>query len=453
MDLRRFLSGGTTYAHAPKNSALAKVGAALVMTLAMCAEAQAESRAAQVTQMVPPSDLVSAFYQNLASPDSNKLLVVSSVSTDLSRILATMPASFAKQLQSTGGQDKGQDSSAAFIRAISSDPDHVFSYRLTGSTLFGGKQTLCFTSAAEAIQNQTKYTPEGITFIPIKASGSMESIHNPGEAMFFTTSHELYHCAASNLFASAAQQQFGDAGKAYGLAVDEMLADLAAVLNYASQDGNFANGLASIKGMRAAGLADIEHNTEDMLDYVVSHLDPDQVKGMSSGNIMKMVNSIGHELDPMQNQDLKNLFAVSAAEKVSLSQRLYGENVELSSAVADTAKVLGVDLSAANPDARAMKVIDATVTLNVKNSALHRQLDSKGVSDMTKLAEDFGVTLPVYQQMRAATFDTTVSKTNVSSPWPSDSLLKAGDRITPLFNAHLASMEAQKAAKSGMTMQ
>lgn len=127
MDLRRFLSGGTTYAHAPKNSALAKVGAALVMTLAMCAGAQAESRAAQVTQMVPSSDLVSAFYQNLASSDSNKLLVVSSVSTDLSRILATMPASFAKQLQSTGGLDKGQDSSAAFIRAVSSDPDHVFS--------------------------------------------------------------------------------------------------------------------------------------------------------------------------------------------------------------------------------------------------------------------------------------------------------------------------------------
>jgi len=452
MDLGKFLSGGTTYAHAPKNSALAKVGAAVVMTLALCAGAQAESRVGQVTHMVLPSDLISSFYQSLASPDSTKLVVVSSSSADLNRILATMPASFAKQLQSRTGVDKGQDSGEAFMRAIRSDPDHVFSYRLTASTLFGDKQTLCFTSAAESIQGQTKYSPTGVTFLPIKAQGSMESIHNPGEAMFFTTSHELYHCAASDLYAPAAQQQLGDAGEAYGLAVDEMLADLAAVLNYASQDGNFTNGLASIKGMRAAGLADIEHNTEDMLDYVVSHLDPNQAKGMSSGEIMKMVNSIGHELDPMQNQNLKNLFIVSAAEKATLSKRLYGENVALSAAIADTAKVLGVDLSGANPEARAMKVIDATVTLNVKNSVLKRELNSRGVAEMTKLAEGFGVTLPVHQQMRAATFDTSVSDTNVTSPWPSDSLLKAGDRITPLFNAHVASMEAQQAAKSGMTL-
>lgn len=445
MDVSRFLSSGTTYAHTSQSGVLAKVGAAVVMSLALAAGAQADGRVSQVTDLVPPQDMISTFYQSVAAPGSDKLVVVSAQSAELNRILASMPTAFAKQLQARADATHSTADAAGFLRAVQRDPEAAFTYRLNGSTLFGDQQTLCFVNAVEAVYQQTLVTQAGTEYFAIKTPGSLESIHTADDAMYMTTIHELYHCAADQMYGNLAQKSMGQAGAYYGGAVDEMLADLAVVMSHAATDGNFTNGMATVRGMRAPGLGDLEHNAEDMLEYVVDRLDASQMQGMTTPQIMAVVNQIASELDPLHNQTLKDLYAVSAAEKAELANRVFGPNEQRTDDVTAIASGLDADITDANPTARAHKVLDALITLNVKNAVLQRQLGASGVDDMSRLAETMGAIMPAYQQARAATFDASIAQgQTVTSPWPADESLKVGDRFGKLFSAHAQRMEAQQ---------
>lgn len=427
---------------------MAKVATALVATLALSAGAHASDRVSQLAELEKPRDMISTFYQSLAAPGSNKLVIVSSKSADLDRMLATMPKSFAKLHEAQAEASHAAPDAAGFLRALRHSPEEAFNYRLSGKPLFGDRQAMCFVSAAEAVSEKVRSTSTGLQYYVVYPDRTLPTLHAADDMLYLTTIHELYHCAAETQYRFDAKDAFGPAGEYYGLAVDEMFADLAVVLNYAAKDGSYVNGMATVRGMRAAGLGDIEHNTEDMLDYVLSRLDASKVQGKQSGEIMSMVNQIARELDPIHNQALKERYSVSAAEKVMLSNQLLGRDETVSKTVAEVAQALHVNLDAAQPKVRAQKLIDALITLGVKNAAIHRDLGQEGFKQIGMLSQHLGIQLPVYQQARAAVFDVTVSEgANMSSPWPADAALKAGNRFEPLFAEHVQRMEMQSQQK------
>ncbi|MBA1280412.1 hypothetical protein [Stutzerimonas stutzeri] len=455
MDISAFLRTGKTVVHASRNSLLAKAGAALVLSLALSAGAQAEGRVNNVTELVPPTDIISIFYQGLVAPDDSRLVVVSSRSADMSRILNTMPNVFAQTLALRAAKAGiHQVDAESFIEAVGKHDDEAFTYRLNGSTMFGlGKQqSVCFINAAEAVYSQLYRTADGSLFYTAEAPGTIPSVHSADEALFVATIHELYHCAAVPFYRESAASTLGADAAVYGAAVDEMLADLAVVLNYAVQDGNFQNGLATIRGMRATALNDIEHNTEDMLEYVLSHLRADDFVGMPSHEIMGVVNSVARELDPIHNQDLKAIFATSATEKVALAERLIGPDEGITAELEGVHSALGTSSESANPDARAAKLVDAVISLNVKNAGLQRKLGETGVEAMTNLADSFGIQLPMYQLARSAVFDVKASDGSLSSPWSADSALKATNRFSALFEAHQQSLEQSAKSETQISM-
>ncbi|EPG8943890.1 hypothetical protein L4Z64_001297 [Pseudomonas aeruginosa] len=453
MNLAKFLGSGTTYAHTSKSSVLSKVATAIVASLALAAGVQAADRASLVTELQPPRDMISTFYQNLAAPGSRNLVIVSSLSADMNRMLASMPPSFAKLYEAQASAAHTTADAAGFMKAMQHSAEEAFNYRLSGRAIIGDQQTLCFVNAAEAVNERVHNTPRGQSYVVMEQNRALPTLHSADDAMYFSTLHELYHCAASQQFAYAGKQAFGPDGEYYGMAVDEMLADLAVVLNYAAADGSFYNGMATIRGMRATALADIEHNTEDMLDYVLERLDASQFQGKQSGEIMAMVNDIAHELNPLHNQELKDLYSVSAVEKVALANRMFGDNEALSKKTVEVAKAIHGKLDAVMPKARAMKLIDAVVTLNVKNASLHRELGMEGFKQVGLISKALHVELPVYQQARAAVFDASISDgLSTTSPWMADAQLKAGNRFTPLFVEHVQRMEQQQGQQSKPTL-
>ena len=129
------------------------------------------------------------------------------------------------------------------------------------------------------------------------------------------------------------------------------------------------------------------------------------------------------------------------------------DNEALSKKTVEVAKAIHGKLDAVMPKARAMKLIDAVVTLNVKNASLHRELGMEGFKQVGLISKALHVELPVYQQARAAVFDASISDgLSTTSPWMADAQLKAGNRFTPLFVEHVQRMEQQQGQQSKPTL-
>ena len=450
MDIARFLQTGKTVVHAPRHSALAKAGLCVVMAMGLMAGAQAGGRANQVVGMTPPTDMVSTFYQGLIAPGDHKLMVVSTLSSDLARVMAEMPAIFAKRLATSMKEQGAATDPVEFMRSAHGADGAQFAYSLFGSTALGDQQSLCFVSAAEAVYAELKETRQGTPFYELKPALSLGSIHSADDALFAVTLHELYHCASDADYAAEAVKLLGPDALPFGTSVNEMLADLAVVLNFAAKDGNFVNGMATVNGMRASSLGDIHHNTEDMLGAVVARLDPAQFKEMQPHEIGRIVNLIGRELDPVNNLELKQLYATSTVEKFTLATRIFGDDPDTRAAIDATNTALGMRGLTPAPNARAFKVLDAMITLNLKNAKIQQQLGESGVEAMITLANKFGVELPVYQQMRAAVFDARVTSNGaVRSPIASDRALNPNGYFNQLFESHVKHMQSYQQDQRG----
>lgn len=437
MDIGKFLTTGKTYVSTASNGLLRKIGGALIMSMALSAgAAEAGQRVGLVADMAPPTDALSSFYQSLAAPGSDRLIFVSTRSADFARIVNQMPEALAKRYSSLGGSLSDPDGHFDF-EGVSVASDAAFAMSLKGHTLWdrlqGKEQGVVFVNAVEAILDGVKSTPSGAAYMEFDIEYGLPSVQRAEDSLHFVTIHELYHGAATTHFISTAAPDAPAAEVLYRGAVDEALADLAAVLDYARLEGTFANAMVVAKGLRCTGLVNADHNSEDMLEHIVAHLSPEQFKGMSTTDVFQVVNQIAEELDPMNNQQLKELFVRSALEKAALSDKLYfdqpptltAERIEMFS------DPLGIAPPQIDPATRASKTLDAMITAAVRSKELYRELGIYNLRSLSVLAEKWGVELPVYQQARIAVFDAEISPPGSShaSPVENDNTLMASNHM------------------------
>lgn len=448
MDIGKFLNSGTTYVSTASNGLLKKIGGALVMSLALNAGgAEAGERAGQIKDLAPPSDPLSTFYQSLAAPGSDRIMFVSTRSADFARIVQKMPESLAAQYAGVGGRVDGGDGHFDFDR-IKAGVANPFAMPLLGRTwvdelMERGDQGVVFVNAIEAIYEGVETTPSGTAYMRFDYDGGLPAIMLAEDALHFSTVHELYHGATTTRFVSQATSETLEAEVFYRSAVDEALSDLAAVLDYARIEGTFDNGMTVAKSLRYPALAQLDHNSEDMLEYVIAHLSPEHFKGLSTADVMQTVNQIAVELDPMSNTTLKELFVRSAIEKAVLYDQLEEDNV------AEKLSVLSAGLDIAPPQIaphmRAVKTLDGLITSAVRTKELHRELGEYDLQVMTELAEAWGVELPVYQLARIAVFDAKISPpgSTHTSPVLNDNDLKTSRHMMTMLRDHFLQHEQQ----------
>jgi hypothetical protein len=440
LDVGKFLSSGTTYVHAAAGSALAKVAAPMLLALALAVPgAQAADRANSVMQMQRPADMLSQVYQSLAAPTNDKLLLVSVNSPEMGRLVKTMPQPLSDLLNKRAveaGVSLEDAGLHEFSKLRDQDPDAPFVHRLNGYNFFGARQSVSIVSAIESVYQGAMQTRSGQLFVSHTPPG-FEHVQPLREALHETTVHELAHAGVDRLYASAAAEAMDRGGVLYGMAVDEMLADLAVVMHYASVDGDFVNGLASVKSLRAAGLADVAHNTEDMLEHALAGIDPAKLQGIKPAEIYDLINHQADALDPLNNQVLQRLFAKSALEKIEVGMRVFGGDADVMAdyrAVMKAFPVRGQDLDVPG---RASKTLDAMLTGALRNPDLHRELGTFSMAEFQDIAGKMGVELTASQIQRIAVVDgnlTPVGSPN-RSPFESDRALEGKDYFTGLLRA------------------
>lgn len=431
MDINKFLNSGSTFLHGAAKGVTHAIGAALVAGLA--AQAQASERANQVSEVTRPTDMASSLYQNIGAPGSRDTIIVSTHSPSLKELIGQLPEAFSKAIETRAASTGANPRLHSLEEILGKRPGEAYSYRVA---LPGGTQVVCFTNAAEAIADKAQGSAGGIDYVSLKIPGGIENIHGADDAMFHSTFHEIYHCSTRTDYASKALAQYGENGVSYGVAIDEMLADLAVALAYASHEGSFDNGMASLRGMRAAGLSDIQHHTEDMLDVVVGKLDPIKAQGMSPAEIMQATQRIGLQLDPINNAELKAAYAKAAIEKTLLAEKVFGSNPQIERLAEKTIQAIGAKFDL-DTSARAAKITDALLTLKVKNAALMHAMPRQGVSSMESLADQLGTTLTAGQKARAASFDAQIFPEGPApSPASADASLSIGTHMNDLFSEH-----------------
>ncbi len=438
MDISKFLNSGTTFLHGAARSVTLTVGAALVAGLA--AQAQASERASQISDVARPADMTSLFYQQIGAPGSRDTIIVSTHSPSLKELMNQLPEPFSKAIEVRASITGTNPRIHSLESILGKQPGEAYSYRVA---LQGGTQSVCFTNAAEAIADKAEGGAGGINYVSLKTPGGIENIHSADDAMFHSTIHEIYHCTTRTDYAAKALAQHGENGISYGVAIDEMLADLAVALAYASREGSFDNGMASLRGMRAAGLSDLQHHTEDMLDIVIAKLDPGQAQGMTPAQIMQATQRIGLQLDPINNAELKAAYAKTAIEKTLLAKEVFGENPEIESLTEKTVQAIDAEFDL-DTRGRAAKITEVILTLKIKNAALMHAMPGQGIASMESLADQLGTSLTAAQKARASVFDAGIFPDGpATSPVPSDANLSMGSHMDDLFSEHLQRFDSQ----------
>lgn len=453
MDLKAFLSGGTSYVHSPegKGSLLAKVGGALILSLAASvgvSDALAQQRASTIAEVQRPTDVLSEFYQNLAAPGDRHTLVVSTKSPDYQQLVQSIPKPFYQYLNSKANGDGSFAFNRYFdFRGLGYAPSDAFALTMNRTDLFdrmAGRQgeKLCFINSAEATLEIAEKTREGREYarLPTELPFAMTA----EDSLFHVTTHELYHCPGADIRYSFDLPSDAPRGlKLYATAVDEAMADLAAILHYASKEGTFADGLAVHSGLRSSSFNAVDHYSEDMVKHILEGMNPEDFKGKSSVEINQIVNQISKDLDPMNNQNLKDIYAHTVVEKIALYSRVFGPNMMLDIMSTEVNNALKSNPQDVNVERRALRVIDDLITHRVRSKELHRELGDDNMALFKHLANASGVELPVYQQARIATFDAQFSPPGSphQSPLERDHDLVVLDHFNPLLTAYVEGRE------------
>ncbi|ALN21711.1 MULTISPECIES: hypothetical protein [Ectopseudomonas] len=459
LNLQAFLSNGTTHVHTKQPSGLlpklvAPVLAALIAgTTAGAAHGEVAevSRASSLAKMTVELDAVSQLQQALAAPGSPNIKVISTNSPNLLAFLKNLPEReyerTVNMVAQTARIDAPTPEQVADFFNSNHGPTEGRAYSFKRMPLFGADQAFCFVNTYENYGSIARTVGEH-TFIP-RLTGLSGVVYQPlHEAAVAVLIHELQHCTNGDMtLEKRATAAMGEPGKLYAVAYEEMLSDLAVVLYMASQEGFFENGLAMTRATRGISFLDLEHNTEDMLDYVVATLNAEDFRGMPAHEIFQAVNRISKELEPLDNADLRNIFAKSSAEKVIVGHRAFAKQPELArfehhfdTAANVATKLLNVVATEPielNADHRASKLINDLITNNLRSPELHRHLGIQTQENFKVMAEQMGVALDLSQMARIAVFDPAFSPpgSNSVSPFPRDARLASINHIDALTTA------------------
>lgn len=416
MDIGQFLSTGKTYIHATAKSILPKTGMAVVLSLAMLANTQADTQYSTVTAMPHDTATLSRVYQGIAAPHNENVLVVSAQSKQLLNIISSMPEVMRQQTERRIAQGM-----------LSSERRDAHVQKTIGKALFGPDQVVCIVNAMETINAQT-YALNNHAAWDGNMGDGVRMVQSMNDALFATTIHELTHCVTS------APSINNPALSDYATVQAEATADLAVVLAYASLEGHTANGLAVVNGLRAGIFDDPAHATDDLVPLLLQDADINEVYGKPLHEVLEYAAYIAEQADMMDSATYRSAWAKTIMEKLGAGERALGENPTLKADLESSIAALGNPRYEVNIDQRIAQIFDAKITLDVKNAHLHHAPDMSPLKDYEALAHTFGIELPISQQLRIASFDATITPSGpATSPHASDAQLSNNEHINKVI--------------------
>lgn len=409
MDIKKFLSSGTTHVHTTEpNGNFSKSAKAVVLSLALAAPSLA-SQAVQadisnVGEMPLAGDGVSLIYQALASPDpSANLRIVSTRSQFVLPMLQALPERLKDVLNRTPDE---------IAQANSITPGTGAYANSVGGKSWRDTQSICLVNALEEVKS-LEVTAGHLTYVPVDSFGTKDIVSNKVvisslEAGTLITLHELQHCTAFREMESKLPADTGDTlTDAYAVAFSEAAADLSIVLYYASKEGSFDNGRLAVGAIRSR-LNNYNHATVDMVDMALSEYNPKDFVGMATHEVFSAATQIMDDLNEHRGQELKAAFLRETYETSALIDKLNG--AEWSPAVAKAiqqsmASFIDQKGFPVNEYARADKLINQVLNNAARNPDLNRTVGAITVQSMQDLANQLGVQLSPEQTIKARFVD------------------------------------------------
>lgn len=418
MDIQAFLSSGTTHVHTKEPQGnFAKAAKAVVLALSLGAVATATAdttsagngqsavvdRASSISQMPYAGDAVSVFYQALLAPGpADNVRVVSTRSTALMSVLQGMPTHIQDRLNST------PDILSRSVRTMDESP-----FAMSVGVLLESQKTnesVCMVNALESVGSHVKHSNGapyvGLAQLNVGADqlSAMAGL-SPYEAAQVTMIHELAHCEYNVSSEAHAAPPGSRLEMLFRTSFNETAADLAVALYYASKEGSFTNAQLALSSVRAT-TDNGDHSTLDMLDMVLSRLDPEAFKGMPINKLFQHISPIMNGAWNDYRDDLRKAFLQEIVEGGLLHNRLTGEssavNVPAERMEAFKTFVPGFTY---NPYARAHEKLDSLLNHGLRNPDFQRQIGLITVAKVEDAARKMGVQPTPEQIIKARYLD------------------------------------------------
>jgi hypothetical protein len=418
MDIQAFLSSGTTHVHTKEpqgNFAKAAKAVVLALSLGAASTAAADSpsagngqgavveRAASISQMPYAGDAVSVFYQALLAPGpTDNVRVVSTRSSSVMSMLQSMPTHIQERLNST------PDTLSRTVRTLDESPFAMTVGVQWESLTKKGGESVCMVNALESVGSHVKHS-NGAPYVGLaQLNAGADHLSamaglSPYEAAQATMIHELAHCVYNVSSEAHAVPPGIPLEMIFRTSFNEAAADLAVALYYASKEGSFTNAQLALSSVRAT-TDNGDHTTLDMLDLVLSRLDPEVFKGMPIDELFQHVTPIMNDAWNDHPADLRKAFLQEIVEGELLHNRLMGKSsaatVEPELMEAFKTFVPGFTY---NPYARAHEKLDDLLNHGLRNPDFQRQIGLITVAKVEDAAKKMGIQ-PTPEQIIKARF-------------------------------------------------
>lgn len=418
MDVKRFLFAGTTHIHtANPQGGFAKVAGIIVGSLALgSALATAAIFAAlhsglDVSAMPIDTDKASSFYQGLVAPESNAdLKIISTKSANLNAMLGMIPDKLLKTIA-----DPSMERGAILSRAGAEGNHEGMATSLTERTFFK-QQSVCIVEAERVVENSV-LTAGGYPYWSFDQAEKGDPVlamtnFSVAEAKAIITLHELAHCKTNLALDLGDNKVTRDqqVQQTFDHAVKEMASDLAVVLYYASQEGSFENGRLAVGNIRN-NLWGGGHVTQDMLDQVLSHLEPDHFKGMGTPELFDQVVQIVSEVHRVEAEQLYNAFMQETYENEYLravvsGDRAMAEHLSRPEIIRGVMDQYGADFST-DFQGRAHQKLNQIIENGLRNPELHKAIGDVTLAKLSGLALKLNTALEPGQIDKISRLDAT----------------------------------------------
>ncbi|WP_326430383.1 hypothetical protein VQ574_20830 (plasmid) [Stutzerimonas frequens] len=418
MDIKSFLSSGTTHVHTKEPQGnFAKAAKAAVLALCLGATGAADNamaeveqdygmqQAAKVAQMPYAGDAVSIIYQALLAPEATaSVRVVSTRSSSIVSMLQAMPKQIQQATNST------PDSLLRLVDSMDDTPYAMTVGIKWKSWMAEGSESVCMVNGLEVVGDHVQHA-NGAPYVSLAQLNvgadqlsSMAAL-STSEAAQVTMIHELAHCEFNNTSLASAEPPGSKLEQVFRLSFNEAAADLAVALYYASKEGSFTNARLAISSVRANS-DNGDHTTLGMLDQVLATLDPEAFKGMPINALFQQVTPIMNEAWIEQNADLRKAFLEEIVEGELLHNRLNGHSTSMTvePELLEAFESFAPGFSY-NPYARAHEKIDDMLDHGLRNPDFQRQIGLITVAKIEDSARKMGVPLTPDQIIKARYLD------------------------------------------------
>jgi len=393
--------------------------------------------------------------QATAAPGNPRIKIISTNSPHLLSFIKNLSpdiykaASKMAAAEGEGGELSAEDIADYYKNNHPPFAGIAYSFKKPATVWGSPAEVVCMANTYENYDQIVQTAGDGSQYI-LRAQGLSGVVYQPlHEARTEVLVHELQHCMSDSLgITKQSQAAMGDeAGALYATAVEEMFSDLAVVLYMASKEGSFDNAMAAMRATRGTAFLDAEHNTEDMLEYVVDQLHAEDFRGLAVSEIYDYVNSLSRKLEPALNADMRNAFAKSTVEKAMLADRIFTapkvrQNNQERFAVAQHQSQLATQRIATVPlqidvKGRGERIINDLIINNLRAKELHRSLGVQTEQSLGEFAALVGTRLRPDQLARIAVFDPKYSPpgSKNTSPVPGDERLASINHFDDLARA------------------